>query len=551
MKANQCGCGRFVLAAWLLISGVAYAQGEIGTELKELPQQVKFEPGKVSLFADYENAVPGKPSVADPFGEGGPGKVERRFQVPIYLINDTEEELSLPHSNGDICVRQEVNEDGEWIRSERHAYSWYDGRFGRAELPAKHFYVVSALLHSSDDAEPRDVRYGFYLRPRDDRDLALTSNVGQARVSAESIIQAQYDRAAISVADLPKLIDLLAGRVEVEWLEYESPRSHAMYRLRDFPGDGKAIEAMEVLLEELTNAEKNTDGQRAEIDYIEALRVYAAIAPAEDALQVFRTMVDEGVVEKLGQTYSFFLRAAKDIKGLEKERREFFEQVLSRPKHPLFVGAANAWTVSKLVSREEMQARLKGWQSDDALPAKIRWAMRSLEGRMYPNSIFLSRCSQDLKTKLFQITIENMTNETIRFSYRHPLDILHVQFTTEEREPLPQKKVVAQTLAQAKDEELTDVVLGKGQIYTITGLNPWPMVDWSMVSPKPAYAEFIVTIPEFDEVGSGYTSMVGVGYFSQREFEPISALLKQPLISPDSTTSVTKRMPLTPGAPRG
>ena len=156
-----------------------------------------------------------------------------------------------------------------------------------------------------------------------------------------------------------------------------------------------------------------------------------------------------------------------------------------------------------------------------------------------------------MKTKLFQITIENKTNETIRFSYRHPLEILHVQFTTEEREPLPQKKVVAQTLAQAKDEELTDVVLEKGEIYTITGLNPWPMVDWSMVSPKPAYAEFIVTIPEFDEVGSGYISIVGVGFSSQRDFEPIAALLKQPLISPDSTTSVTKRKALKPGEAPG
>ena len=89
MKPKRGSCWRFVLSAWLLISGAAYAQsggGEIGTELKELPQRVKFEPGKVSLFADYENAVRGKFYVSDPFGEAGPSEIEVRILVPIYFL---------------------------------------------------------------------------------------------------------------------------------------------------------------------------------------------------------------------------------------------------------------------------------------------------------------------------------------------------------------------------------------------------------------------------------------------------------------------------------
>jgi hypothetical protein len=538
----------------LLIPSSSCAQasgGEIGTELKELPEQVQFEPGKVSIFADYENAVAGKPYVADPFEEPGTGDVEVRILVPIYLVNDSDDMLRLPHDGGDIYVKQEVNEDGEWIRSEPHASNRSGDTNGRAELPAKHFYVAMSLLHSSADAKPRDVRYRFYRPGKQEPDIAPVSNVGQARVSSKSIERAQYDAVAIRTADLPELIDLVTGRVKVQSLEYESPRSRALYRLRDFPGDERAIEAIEVLLEELVNAGKNVDGQRADIDHIEALRVYAAIAPAEKALQVFGTMVEAGAVEKQGQSYHFFLLVAKDIKGLEKERREPFEQVLSKPQHTLFVDAASAWVVSNLASDEEQQARLKEWYCDDALPEKTRRAMRSLEGRMFPNRFFRSHHHQDLETKLIQIAIENITNETIRFRYRHPFDIIRVEFTNEEGELLPQTKVLAQTLAQANDE-MTDVVLEKGEIYTITGLNPWPMIQWPMAPPMRTRAEFIVTIPEFGEIGSGYGLIAGFSYGSQREFEPISALLKQPLLSSDSTTSVTKRvLPKVGTAPAG
>ena len=541
---------------WLLSYMSAFAQfhGEVGEKLENLPEEIKFQPGQVSLFADYEGAAAGKRYFSGKLHEERPGDSQRPVQVPIFVINDSDQKLSLPHQDGDIYLKQEVHEDGEWIRSQPHISSWCGNSYGMMELPPKHFFLGSALLHSSDDAEPREVRYRFYRRGMEDQDATLFSNVGQARVSSKSIEQAQYDTKAISGADLPKLLDLVSGRVKVQSLDHVDARYHALGQLKKFPGDNKAIAAVEVMLKELATPTAHADDDEArgieERLRFEALEVYTTIAPAEGAFQVLRKSIDEETIDESQQIHIFFL-IANGIEGLEKERQELFERVFGQPENPLFVGAAKAWAGSTLASEEEMLARLKGWSSDQALPDKARRLLHGLYWRKFPNNKFRSRSSRDRDSKTFSVTIENIADETIRFRYRHPLDIIEMRFTDGEGELMPDSGALAKTLAKANDE-IIEVALAKGERYTITGLNPWPTVEWPFATPITASLQFLVTIPEFGEVGSGSGSSSWFRFDSQREFEPVSAMLRQPLLSPNSTRSVRRREMLGSGlAPNG
>src|SRR4051812_27563455 len=89
-----------------------------------LPKQVKVEPGKVTLFADYAGKWP--------IGT-----------IPVYLINGSTNDVDLLAQDGDVYLKLEVEDaEGQWERAQPHVSSFCGNSYYERKIRPGHFILI-------------------------------------------------------------------------------------------------------------------------------------------------------------------------------------------------------------------------------------------------------------------------------------------------------------------------------------------------------------------------------------------------------------------------
>jgi hypothetical protein len=130
--------------------------------LVELPAQVPAPEGKLTLWADFAAQVP----------QG----------VPLYLVNRTNEDVSLSSQDHDLYIKLEYRDHkaGIWKRAQAHLSSWCGNSYYPVNLPARQFFAFHGYRPS--DGRKVTVRYAK-------GDGTLLSNEGAGMV-AEADLEA-------------------------------------------------------------------------------------------------------------------------------------------------------------------------------------------------------------------------------------------------------------------------------------------------------------------------------------------------------------------------
>ncbi|MEN8714914.1 MAG: hypothetical protein ABF384_08405 [Verrucomicrobiales bacterium] len=77
-------------------------------------------------------------------------------------MNDTDKAINLPTQDSNLYLKQEVRENGKWVRSHSHRCSGCGNSYLSLELPARSYVMFRVLLDSSDEEPVSLVRYRFY-----------------------------------------------------------------------------------------------------------------------------------------------------------------------------------------------------------------------------------------------------------------------------------------------------------------------------------------------------------------------------------------------------
>ena len=183
---------KIIQASFLLaIAGFTYTSSGKG-EITTLPAQVKFDPGAVSLFADFSNQT-------------------KNGTVPVYLINGTGAPLQLAAQDGDIYLKLEAqNEDGKWVRVQPHRYSWCgNSYFSPPAVPAKHFHLVRG--YQPTKGKESKVRYTLYGQT-----FKVSSNVGTGLVCPEAAKLASRDAMSVREGDFDFVAKVALGEIALK-----------------------------------------------------------------------------------------------------------------------------------------------------------------------------------------------------------------------------------------------------------------------------------------------------------------------------------------------
>ena len=390
---------------------------KIGSDLSDLPENVSFEKGGISVFVDFENTLRRRSrSFAQAIDRAG---ADDGFRVTsAYLINDTDEAIILPTQDSNLYLKQEVREDGKWVRSHSHRYSGCGNSYLSLELPARSYVTFRVLLDSSDEEPARLVRYRFYNGHPELE--SVVSNLGDAQVSVELMEMARFDEMAIRHAELPLLLDLVSGEIRGFANDFLHPRASALMQLERFEPAPEIADAVEVFLDDLDD----------ELVYrrhlFVALRVFGKSASPDRVLEKVDRFLRSSEEQESRQTAISFLGSHPS--EAKAGRRERFEQILSQSDHPDFIYALNAWAISDLATEEEKRVRLRQWREDRSIPRVVRRAAEETYRYVFPNLYYRSSWSKDRETGLLSVTIRNISHDEISFSYDHPFEIVKFDF---------------------------------------------------------------------------------------------------------------------------
>jgi len=180
-----------IIQASFLLAIASFVHTSSGKgEISTLPAQVKSQPGKVSLFADFSNQP-------------------KNGAVPVYLINGTGAPLQLAAQDGDIYLKLEAqNEDGKWVRVQPHAYSWCgNSYFSPPKVPAKHFRLVGGYQPAK--GKKSKVRYTLYGQT-----FKVSSNVGTGLVCPRAADLASRDVMSVRYGDFDHVAKVALGELD-------------------------------------------------------------------------------------------------------------------------------------------------------------------------------------------------------------------------------------------------------------------------------------------------------------------------------------------------
>jgi hypothetical protein len=153
-----------------------------------LPAHVRPVPGRLTLFADYSDSVPGG-------------------TVLVYLINASPSDVVLETQNGDPFLKLErLNEYGGWQRAQHHAIDTCAWAFGTKRLLPGRSLRYKGYQPRSGSIEP--VRYALYNQA-----FSLGSNAGWGRVNHREARFAFTDDLAVLHGDHALLEAVVTGQV--------------------------------------------------------------------------------------------------------------------------------------------------------------------------------------------------------------------------------------------------------------------------------------------------------------------------------------------------
>lgn len=146
--------------------------------LSDVPRNLDYESGKVSLVADFAGA--------------------EQNRVPVYLINGTGKTFRMETVALEIPIVLEAYlGNGHWERAESHnAYGFLSTR-KEESLPAGNFKVKKARLW--EEGEPAKLRYALYQDGR----AAIISESFEGRLPVGEIDKARHDLMAASLVPEP------------------------------------------------------------------------------------------------------------------------------------------------------------------------------------------------------------------------------------------------------------------------------------------------------------------------------------------------------------
>jgi hypothetical protein len=238
----------------------ALHQSQVGRPIPvvELPADVPTPEGKLTLWADYHSATP--------------------TAVPLYLVNRTNEDISLDSQDHDLYIKLEYRDGktGAWKRAQAHLSSWCGNSYYSVSLPARQYFAFHGYLAA--EGEKMTVRYAK-------ADGTLVSNEGSGLIS-----KADLDAVAV---------DSMTAR-EVPWeltrlLEYDDKpgmaasvtlpqRISAVRSLRWYPQNEPVRKAVLKLQARLIPTPKNPERD----ELMEAIEDYLARfdEPKPDAVEL-------------------------------------------------------------------------------------------------------------------------------------------------------------------------------------------------------------------------------------------------------------------------
>lgn len=162
-----------------------------GEPNEALPKQVKVEPGKVTLFADYAGKWP--------IGI-----------IPVYLINASTNDVNLESQDGDVYLKLEVQDSqGKWVRAQPHAFSWCgNSYFNPPKVRPGHFLTIEG--YQPDKGDKRKIRFSLYHQ-----EITLSSNVGEGLASARDIDLASRDAMALRDGSVEFVCKVALGEIQL------------------------------------------------------------------------------------------------------------------------------------------------------------------------------------------------------------------------------------------------------------------------------------------------------------------------------------------------
>ena len=212
----------------------AMFRGSVGTPnpVVDLPEFVEDNEGQVTLWADFAKA-----------DEKG---------VPLYLVNQTNEDCSFASQDHDIYMKLEFKNDaGKWQRAQAHLSSWCGNSYYNVALPARHFFEFRGYYPT--EGQRVTVRYAS-------RNGDIQSNLGEAMVSDADLEAVALD--STTAALIPRGI-MQAIDCRPEQPLPDSPslvlRKEAVGMLRWLPRNETAILMVEELRRKLDEVAPGKD----------------------------------------------------------------------------------------------------------------------------------------------------------------------------------------------------------------------------------------------------------------------------------------------------
>ncbi len=401
-----------------------------------LPAHVEPVAGKLSLYADFHDV--------------------HDEQLTLYLINATERAIELPLQDDDAFVKLEIQDptgDKKWRRAQSHVYSGCGLSYRSRKLEAGHFQILQGWYPAS--GEETQLRYSIYGK------LTVSSNSGVGRYQPVEQHRARYDRMAMQRADATKVSAVLfEGAGAALKGRPGELRRWALDRLAKLPRE-QADRIIDRLLAQPELPAKELAQTLEALQAVNAPRLSSYVTGLLNGATAQR----EAVLSELR-----FMPRIKDEAVLALLLRQAQQPNTPALSHIIdYVGGYRTAAVKTALqriaidqtftesSRVRAQYQLEQWFGNQ--PVKLRFGPRGNHSDGHEAPVIL------------EVAIINESDETLRFAYSRPTDILKMYVTIslsrtgDNRFVLPRKNV--QWLTAPDPGSLTRVEIDAGEKHEL------------------------------------------------------------------------------------
>lgn len=359
------------LAVWLMMAGwlvgatvVAetpdWDQAKHG-KVADLPAGVSPVAGQLSLLADYAN--------------------EKDGIIWLYLVNATDATISIPSQDGDVYSKRESPDaKGNWIRCDRHSYSWCGNSYVPIAIQSGDYYRWRQSLNSAK-GEIKPVRFRLY----NEQEPALVSNEGKARIDSSEIEQCRYDAMCLRYGPLEDVAAIALCKVPFNGGVLGDPLRLAIESLQRFRDDPRFFDTLTEILESLRQSNATASKDRRpllEESYWKALQMLQS--PSASQANEKRNRVRDFLIAQFNdpknpwRPYAFveLSSAYKDDRSVQS----LITRVLDSPRERVFYLALRAY--ADFAPKTELLARLSSMEKNPKYSRENRAAVKKLKEEM-------------------------------------------------------------------------------------------------------------------------------------------------------------------------